>query len=244
MAGISLAQRALRALELSDDEPSLPSPPPPAAVRDAALAALARGETHYTDRPGILPLRERVASWLNDRGVPSDPGIVVITCGASEARFVAVQDLLEPGDTLLCHGDADRVAGAAVVRGCDLLEAATLSEGADLEGVRCLYLDAERYDPARDAPLLDLARERGWWLLAELPSDADRDHPVADADLLARTVTIGDIGLGAGMAGWRIGYLSAPTDAANGLRSFKQALTICTTNLSQWGALALFEGDA
>lgn len=243
MAGIPLAQRAQRALELGDEEPTQPAPPPPPSVRDAALAALARGETHYTDRPGILPLRERVATWLaNDQGVPSDPGSVVITCGASEARFVAVQELLEPGETLLCHGDADRVAGAVVVRGCELLESATLPDGADLGGVRCLYLDAELYDPASDAHLLDLARDRGWWLLVDLPTGATGDHPIADTDLLARTVTIGDIGLDAGMAGWRIGYLSAPTDTANGLRSFKQALTICTTNLSQWGALALLEG--
>jgi aspartate aminotransferase len=243
MAGISLALRALRALELGDDEPSSPSPPPPPSVRDAALAALARGETHYTDRPGILPLRERVATWLaSDQGVPSDPGSVVITCGASEGRFVAVQELLEPGETLLCLGDANRVAGAALVRGCELLAADPLPDDADLTGVGCLYLDAERYQRSTDAHLLDLARDRGWWLLVDLPTGANSDHPVADADLLARTVTIGDIGLDAGMAGWRIGYLSAPTDAANGLRSFKQALTICTTNLSQWGALALFEG--
>ncbi|GIV81121.1 MAG: hypothetical protein KatS3mg051_0475 [Anaerolineae bacterium] len=44
-----------------------PGPPLPAAVLEAACAALDAGKTHYTDRPGILPLREWVSAYLRER---------------------------------------------------------------------------------------------------------------------------------------------------------------------------------
>jgi aspartate/methionine/tyrosine aminotransferase len=91
----------------------------PEAVRDAADEALARGETHYTDRPGILPLREQVArdacrASSAPRSTP--PEGVVITCGGTEARFVAVQQLLPRGGTLVALSHPERVAAACIVR--------------------------------------------------------------------------------------------------------------------------------
>lgn len=238
---VHLSHRAERALALGEGTETADGPAPQRVV-EAALAALARGETHYTDRPGIAPLRERVAAWLErDHGVASEAGGVVITCGATEARFVAIQQLVEPDRALLCLGDPDRLAGALIVRDAALLDAADAPDSAALDAVDALYLDAERAEPAATERWLGEARARNWWVVVELPSGASVRHPVADAVLQARTVTIGDLGLEAGMAGWRVGYLSAPIDPAAGLRSFKQALTICTTNLSQWGALALFE---
>lgn len=238
---VRLSRRAERALALGDGAAPADGSAPERVV-EAALAALARGETHYTDRPGIAPLRERVAAWLGrEHGVASEAGGVVITCGATEARFVAVQRLVEPGGALLCLGDPDLLAGALIVRDGTLLDAASEPDSGALDAVDALYLDAERAEPDALERWLGEARTRGWWVVVELPSGATVRHPVADAALQARTVTIGDLGLDAGMAGWRVGYLSAPIDPAAGLRSFKQALTICTTNLSQWGALALFE---
>ncbi|TVR85364.1 MAG: hypothetical protein EA416_16980 [Trueperaceae bacterium] len=65
-------------------------------------------------------------------------------------------------------------------------------------------------------------------------------HPAA-VGLAEHTVTIGALGLDAGIEAWRVGFLAAPSATAGPLRDFKQALTLCTTNLSQWGALALLE---
>ena len=41
-------------------------------VQSAAIAALERGETHYTDRQGILPLREKIACLLYTSPSPRD----------------------------------------------------------------------------------------------------------------------------------------------------------------------------
>ena len=87
-------------------------PPPdeaqliPPNVIQAAVDALARGETHYTDRPGIPEFRAWVADHLLARwGVTVDPSEVTITCGSTEARYVSMTLLTEPGSKpCLCLG--------------------------------------------------------------------------------------------------------------------------------------------
>ena len=204
----------------------------PEAVREAADAALQRGETHYTDRPGILPLRQQVAHRLErDFGVQVDAGKgVVITCGGTEARFVAVQQLLPRGGTLVALSHPERVAAACVVRDVRL---AGPDGGPD--GPVAVYLNGETPYAVADA-WLARARDHGWPIVFE--ADAGGRHPAA-LGLAEQTVTIGSLGLAEGMASWRLGFLAAPAATAGPLRDFKQALTICTTNVSQWGALAL-----
>lgn len=74
-------------------------------------------------------------------------------------------------------------------------------------------------------------------------ADAGGRHP-ATLGLADQTITIGSIGLAEGMASWRLGFLAAPVAKAGPLREFKLALTLCSTNVSQWGALGLEGGDA
>lgn len=210
----------------------------PAAAREASLDALARGETHYTDRPGILPLRQQVAALLAARhGVEVDPrGGVVITCGVTEARFVAVQQLLPAGTgTLVALTRGERVAAACVVRDVQLV-----GPERAVEGPAVLYLTGDAPATVRD-PWLARAAEESWPVVFEVGEDGF--HP-AQAGLAEQTVTIGALGLEQGLEAWRIGFLAAPSATAGPLRDFKQALTICTTNLSQWGALALMEANA
>lgn len=215
----------------------------PQAVRSAADAALARGETHYTDRPGILPLREQVARSVRDRfGVEVDAkGGVVITCGGTEARFIAVQQLLPTGGTLVALSHPERVAAACVVRDVTLTGPdGRVADEDHSEGRVALYLNGETPHAVADA-WLERARAHAWPVMFE--ADAGGRHP-AGLGLAGQTITIGSLGLGQGMASFRLGFLAAPLEKAAPLRDFKLALTLCSTNVSQWGALALGEEAA
>ena len=204
----------------------------PAAV-EAVHDALSRGETHYTDRPGILPLREKVASLLNRRfSLSFEAGQITLTCGVTEARFVTIQHLLPCGGVVAAPLHADRIAGAVVVR----------------DG-RLTHVHLEEADLLFAAAGATLAVIREW--LAHVPSQcvvvyevdtqAERFHPAQIAGFESRVVTIGSLDHEHGLVGARLGYLAAPAGQAAGLRDFKQALTICSTNLSQWAALAVVE---
>ncbi len=232
---VPISERAKKLLELNSATASMNVDVAPEAVRNAAIAALGRGETHYTDRPGILPLRKKVAEMLNARfNLGADPNTIVITCADTEARFVSVQCLLGAGDALLCLENVVLLEPTLIVRDARLVKP---DEG--LESVKVLYLTSDTNQQQRDI-YLQHAKDNNWWIIFEVTND-DTFHPARDTALKDKVVTIGSIGNRHGLESWRIGYLHAPKGEAAELRSFKQALTICTTSLSQYAALAVLE---
>ena len=107
MAGPQTLSRPLAARVTGLPEPAVfpPGSPVSQAVIDAAVEALAAGKTHYTDRPGILPLRVWVTEYLKARcAVDYRPDEVTITCGATEARFVAVKQFAPAGTQINMSG--------------------------------------------------------------------------------------------------------------------------------------------
>lgn len=83
----------------------------PEEILDGVRKALEGGETHYTDRPGVRELRERVASKLG-----FEPDEVVITNGESEGRFVARLALGEGAEGRIQVGSFDELPGMSSFR--------------------------------------------------------------------------------------------------------------------------------
>lgn len=70
----------------------------PANIIEAGVAALRRGETHYTPSAGILLLREAIAEEVSrTRGIPVSPDEVVVTPGGKPIMFYSILALAEPG---------------------------------------------------------------------------------------------------------------------------------------------------
>lgn len=233
---VPLAERAETLLARGYDELTNPAERAPEVALQATLDALSRGETHYTDRPGILPLRQAVTRTLAERfGLEIDPKAnTVITCGITEARFVAVQQILALGESLYAGAHGKRLEGALTVRGARL--------AGETRGARALYLTSAMPEDAQRELLGKVADET--FIIFEVEDGGSTFHPAQLDDWADRTVTIGDLGTVDGLLSWRVGFLAAPPSSASSLRDFKQALTICTTNLSQWAALALMEEHA
>jgi aspartate/methionine/tyrosine aminotransferase len=160
-----------------------------------------------------------------------EAGHITLTCGATEARFVAVQRLLDEGAALAAPAAADAVTGAVLTRGGRMTD--------DLAQASVLYLTASMSEESIMASLR-AAPEDGI-VVYEIDDARATFHPDAIPDFTGRIVTIGEIGIDHGLVGARLGYLAAPSGVAASLRDFKQALTICSTNLSQWAALAVVE---
>ena len=147
---------------------------PPAAI-EAACEALDAGKTHYTDRPGILPLRTWVADDLNARfGLDISPDAITITCGSTEARFVAVYKLVPAGTRLLCPGKPDRMTGAVALAG-----AALVSEIDDPAGISAAYLT-----PDLPQTVIDTALGHGWWIIWDISGTGGTGfHPAQNPDV-------------------------------------------------------------
>ncbi len=222
-AGVLLAQSV-------EPVPALPLNALAPNVRAAVEDALARGETHYTDRPGLLGLRQQAALLLELRFgiVANAKADIVITCGVTEARFVATQQLLAPGEFLAAPLAGERLFGAALLRGA-LLHAEITAQ------TRLVYVTSSTPEAALRAALAEAPANAT--ILFEIEEAISSFHPAQLPGFASRTATIGSLG----SESWRLGYLLSPSANSSGMREFKQALTICSTNLSQWAALAALE---
>lgn len=222
-----LAQRVAGLDDLG--APSTEGPPIPDVVIAAAEAALARGETHYTDRPGIPEFRAWVAEHLRERyQVNVDPAEVTITCGSTEARYVCMTLLAEPGSSALCPGDSSRIQGALHLVGARIVDSIQ-------DDISLLYITPDDYRET-SLELLRRAEENDWWIVYDLSfaTTSAPFHPAQNEKLASRVVTINS--LSDQLAGWRLGWM-AGSEMALRLRAGKQAITICTTAVSQWAGL-------
>ncbi len=93
--------RALKAagkdiIGLSSGEPDFDTPQ---NVKDAAIAAIQRGETKYTDVAGTIELRKAVcAKFKRDSGLDYTPEEIIVSTGGKQVIFDALLATINPGD--------------------------------------------------------------------------------------------------------------------------------------------------
>ncbi len=75
----------------------------PEAVKNSAIEALSRGDTHYTHSLGTIALREAICNYYEQTyGLRSiDPNRVIVTSGTSPAFLVAMSAILECGEEVI-----------------------------------------------------------------------------------------------------------------------------------------------
>jgi aspartate/methionine/tyrosine aminotransferase len=183
-----------------------------------AQKALDAGKTHYTDRPGILPLREKISAMLGAAGMSIAPDAITVTCGTIESRFVAFRQLVPAGGSVGAHArHADALAGVTTLLGLSLI---TDARPASLH-----------YALGTHEMAAALGSSSQWIVYQFTPGE---NLSVA-ADQTSRVLVIGEF---AELAGWCVGYM-AGSSAVNKLRAYKQSMTICTPSVSQWAALGV-----
>jgi aspartate/methionine/tyrosine aminotransferase len=236
--------------------PEAPAVPP--TVQEAAAAALDRGETHYTTRPGVTALREAIAQRMTDEGFPATADAMLITNGGSEALYIALQTLLGVGRRIVVAGPTRpniiamiRFIGAEPVvlaTGKDFFPDAAAVEAADASAVLLASpspVTGLALHPGALAALIQAAVRRDMTVFLDRSLASALYDPAlsrfGDPDLGARVVTTGSFSTGHGLSGWRVGWLTAPPDLMKGPRALKQDMSICTTAVSQYAALAILD---
>ncbi len=87
-------------ISLGIGEPDFTTPAP---FLKAGVHSLEGGETHYTSNSGLLELRQALSAHLKALyGVSYDPeSELLITVGVSEALYLALNAILDPGDEVI-----------------------------------------------------------------------------------------------------------------------------------------------
>ncbi|MDP9343942.1 MAG: pyridoxal phosphate-dependent aminotransferase [Actinomycetota bacterium] len=238
----------------------------PQHIRDAAAEALASGQTHYVPAPGIPPLREAVAEFLERNGrLSATPDRVVVTPGAKPIMFYVIMALCQEGDEVLYPNPAfpmyesiSAFAGATPVP-------VPLREGnqfrIDPEELASLVTDRTKllilntpHNPCGSAltredleRIAEIAMAHDLIVLTDEVYWAIRyDGPhvsVLDVDGMAdRTVLLDGWSKTFAMTGWRLGFGVFPPDLVEPVTRLVINSVSCTSAFSQHAAIAALNG--
>ena len=231
-------------------------------IIEAGRAALAAGETHYSQAAGIPPLREALSRHYADTyGLNIPPSRIMVTPGASGALLLIAALLMNPGDGMLmtdpgypCNRHFMRLVegrGQLVPVGADSNYQLT----GELAGQHWQdnTIGAMVASPANPtgtalsreelAALSQAVRARGGHLLVDeiyhgLGYEASTPSVLeVDPDAFV----INSFSKYFGMTGWRLGWLVAPEAAVAEMEKMAQNLFISMSTMAQYAALAGFE---
>ena len=248
-------------ISLGIGEPDYVTPKP---VLSAGSDSLLQGNTSYTSNAGMLELREAVANMLTERyGAPAYDAKTeaLITVGVSEAMYLAMQALLDPGDEVLvpqpCFVSytADVIlAGGTVVDIPTYAENNFVLTPAQLEaaitprtkvlliGYPCNPTGAVMNREELSA-IAQVAEKHDLIVISDEIYDRlvydDHEHVMFATlpGMAERTIHLGGMSKDYAMTGWRIGYATGPAELLSAMRRIHQYLIMSAPSGGQAAAL-------
>jgi methionine transaminase len=234
------------------------------ALIDLVDAAMRAGHNQYPLMPGVMRLREAIATKVARLyGRAYDPEReVTVTTGATQAIFTSIQALAHPGDEVIVfepaydsYVPAVRLAGATPVTLPLTFPGYAIDWPALTMAItprtRMIVLNSPNNPGASILSADDIARlaalTRGTGIV--LISDEVYEHMVydgarhlsmaRDSELAARSVVIASFGKTFHATGWKVGYALAPREISDEIRRVHQ-FTVFTVNSAVQHALAEF----
>ncbi|MBR1660154.1 MAG: aminotransferase class I/II-fold pyridoxal phosphate-dependent enzyme [Oscillospiraceae bacterium] len=259
----ALAKATPGCISLTLGEPEFDTPSP---VRAAAAEALERSETHYIPNNGVTALLEKISDYARRQdGLDYDPGEIIVTAGATEALFVALFGILNPGDEVIIPVPAF-VLYAEIVKLCRAVPVLydTAPDGFQIDPARfaaavtprtkavilnspnnptgCIYtresLDAVRAAVA-DRPVFVVCDE----VYRRLCYGEDCPSLAADPALREKLLVVQSFSKPWAMTGWRMGWLLADAAVKERLELLHQYMVVSTPAPFQRAAMAALDED-
>jgi N-succinyldiaminopimelate aminotransferase len=231
----------------------------PAAVIEAAVAALRSGENQYAPLPGVPALREAVFAHQRD-WYGLDPEDVLITFGATEAIAAALLGLCDPGDEVVvlepyydsysaCIAFAGATRRPVTLRPPSFEVSAESLAAAIGPRARLLLLNSPHNPTGRVLTREELELIAAACVEHDLICVTDEvyEHLVYDGKhipiatlpgMASRTLTISSVGKSFSVTGWKIGWCSGPAALVAATRMVKQYLTFAGGTPLQHAAAA------
>ncbi len=241
----------------------------PDVIRQSGIASLVRGETSYTSNSGVKELRQAiVAKWEQLYGVAYDHHAeTLITVGGSEALYLALTAILNPGDEVLVPEpcfvsyEAEVIfAGGTPVPIATNVENLFQVTGAQLEAAITPHTKAIliNYPNNPTGATLDLTKMLEIAAVAEkhdllVISDEIYDRLVYAAPHITfsslpgmrdRTIIIGGFSKDYAMTGWRLGFVLCPADILGQMRKIHQYTIMSAPTTAQMAAITAMTDPA
>jgi len=259
-----LRRRGIDVISFGAGEPDFDTPE---RIKQAAIQAMRRGQTKYTEVGGVPELRAAVcAKFKRDNGLAYEPADVLVSCGAKHTLFNLAVAMLNPGDEVLVpspfwvsYPEQTRLVGAVPV-------AVPTSEttGFDLDPERLRAAVTPRtkviilnspnnptgavFSPASLAAVGKLALERDLFVVSDECYEAltfeGRHASIAalGPEIKARTLVVNTCSKAYAMTGWRIGFAAGPRELIAAMTDIQSQVTSNPSSIAQWAAVEALIG--
>ncbi len=238
-------------------------------IREAAIFALERGKTSYTDNLGLIELRKVIVHYLESHfGISYNPeNEVLVTTGVSEALDITLRAIMNPGDKILYHEPCyvSYHPSVTLAHGEAISIPTNANNNFKLEpeslinawqpGCKALLLnfptnptggimDREKLEEiarfAIDKDLLVISDE----IYAELTFEGKHISIASLPGMKNRTIHLHGVSKAFAMTGFRLGYACASSTLIEAMMKVHQYSMMCAPILSQEAAIeALNNGE-
>ncbi|MBZ0163362.1 MAG: pyridoxal phosphate-dependent aminotransferase [Notoacmeibacter sp.] len=272
-ATIAVAQKAreLKAqgrdiIGLGAGEPDFDTPD---NIKEAAIAAIRRGETKYTPVSGIPELRKAIAAkFKRENGLDYDWTHTIVGTGGKQILFNAMMATLNPGDEVIIPAPfwVSYPEMVALCGGTPVPAATTIEDGFKLtpEALEAAITPRTKwlifnspsnpsgaaYTFAELKALTDVLMEHPHvWVL----TDDMYEHLVyegfefvtpaqVEPALFDRTLTMNGVSKAYAMTGWRIGYAAGPMQLIKAMDMIQSQQTSGACSIAQWASVEALNG--
>jgi aspartate aminotransferase len=253
-------------ISLSVGEPDFDTPD---NVKEAAIAAIRRGETKYTPVSGIPQLREAIVrKFKRENELDYKASQTIVSTGGKHVIYNALLATLNPGDEVICVAPywVSYPEMVALCGGTPVIVSATQDhefklQPEDLERAitpktKWIIMNSPS-NPSGAAYSWDemkrltdvLMRHPHVWVLTDdmyehlTYGDFKFVTPVqVEPNLYDRTLTMNGVSKAYAMTGWRIGYAAGPLDLIKAMDMVQGQQTSGTSSISQWAAVEALDG--
>ena len=241
----------------------------PDNIKEAAIAAIRRGETKYTAVEGIAELRRAVADkFKRENDLEYSPAQCFVAPGGKAVIYAAMMATLNPGDEVVIpapywvsYPDIVLLAGARpVVVETRIEDGFRLMPDALARAItpktKWLIFNQPSnptgacYTPAQLKALTDvLLQHRQVWVLTDdmyehLVYGGFRFSTIAQVEprLFGRTLTMNGVSKAYAMTGWRIGYCGCPEPLVRAMAKLQSQTVSNASSISQWASVEALNG--
>lgn len=259
----ALLQQKKNIINLGIGEPNFDTP---THVKKAAVLALKKNITHYTETAGILSLRHAIVEKLRkDNNIAYTPSEIIVGSGSKQILYEALQVLCDFGDEVIIpiptwstYVEQVKLAGGKPV--LVTLKPPFKLTAADVEKkltkkTKILMLNSPTnptgaiIDLTELEKIAHLAIKHTIWVIADeiyekiIYGTKTKSLAALNNKIKDQTITINGVSKAYAMTGWRIGYAAGPIDVIKAMTTLQGQLTSNASSIAQMAAAQALTGN-
>ena len=240
----------------------------PQNIKDAAVRALAAGDTKYTPSSGTVALKDAIIAKLKrDNGLTYARSEIIVSAGAKHSIYNLMQAMLDPGDEVVIpspywvsYPEQVKLAGGIPVvvptdESTGFLTTASEIEARITPHTKLVIVNSPSnptgavYEPQALRDISDLCVGRGIYLMSDeiyekiLYTGNEFVSPASFSDAAKKlTITINGFSKAHSMTGWRLGYAAADLDIVAAMSKIQDQSTSNPTSITQAAGVEALNG--